>query len=237
LYLVAFVPPEASTQKARSTKQTKKSLTKTVELPTDEEMIRNVEATNGSSSSSRDPFGPILPPDHPLLKSAAESTLRKLASSNSDSSSKTTSNKTLTKGERWAEVRGKMPPVEERNSKLKDFESFMDAMEQELNKVKEGGSSDRPSTSKQSTRNQLEINQPTEDEIEALEMEKEFEALVAENMDEEDVMEEGEVRLIRNFLESFKSQQGMAGPVGNLAGRMGQTLPLEQERAFHGDRR
>ncbi|EAU93414.2 hypothetical protein CC1G_04393 [Coprinopsis cinerea okayama7 len=37
--------------------------------------------------------------------------------------------------------------------------------------------------------------------------------------------------LIKNFLESFKSQGGLAGPVGNLAGRLqpGWTLPRDQE--------
>jgi hypothetical protein len=36
--------------------------------------------------------------------------------------------------------------------------------------------------------------------------------------------------LIRNFLESFKSQGGLSGPVGNLAGRLqgGWTLPRDQ---------
>jgi hypothetical protein len=46
--------------------------------------------------------------------------------------------------------------------------------------------------------------------------------------------EEGDVgadyNLIKNFLESFKSQAGLAGPVGNLAGRLqpGWTLPRDE---------
>lgn len=49
----------------------------------------------------------------------------------------------------------------------------------------------------------------------------------------EDEDEDGEApadyNLIRNFLESFKGQAGLSGPVGNLAGRLqpGWTLPRD----------
>lgn len=33
--------------------------------------------------------------------------------------------------------------------------------------------------------------------------------------------------LIKNFLESFKSQQGLSGPVSNLIGRLGWQLPRD----------
>lgn len=38
--------------------------------------------------------------------------------------------------------------------------------------------------------------------------------------DEDDGEEEVDYQLIKNFLESFKSQAGMSGPVGNLVGRL-----------------
>ena len=47
-------------------------------------------------------------------------------------------------------------------------------------------------------------------------------ALEHEDEDEADVDAEGNVdyNLIKNFLESFKSQAGLSGPVSNLAGRL-----------------
>jgi hypothetical protein len=56
-------------------------------------------------------------------------------------------------------------------------------------------------------------------------------ALEADGMEDQD--EEGEApadyNLIKNFLESFKSQAGLSGPVGNLAGRLqpGWSLPRD----------
>ncbi|EFX00931.1 regulatory factor [Grosmannia clavigera kw1407] len=52
--------------------------------------------------------------------------------------------------------------------------------------------------------------------------------------------EEGEVdvdyNLVRNLLESFKSQAGMAGPAGNILGMMGLTLPRDDDEAEVGSR-
>ena len=51
--------------------------------------------------------------------------------------------------------------------------------------------------------------------------------------EEDDEVEEAgmDYNLIKNFLESFKSQSGLAGPVGNLAGRLDPswTLPRDDE--------
>jgi len=57
-------------------------------------------------------------------------------------------------------------------------------------------------------------------------MDAEFRAAIEENSDDE---HEGSMdyTLMKNFLESFKSQQGLAGPVGNLIGRLGGQFPRD----------
>ena len=47
--------------------------------------------------------------------------------------------------------------------------------------------------------------------------------------DDDDMSEQADYQLIKNFLESYKSQGGSSGPVGNLVGRLqgGWTLPRD----------
>jgi len=53
-------------------------------------------------------------------------------------------------------------------------------------------------------------------------MDAELKAALDDDEDEVDLGAEGNVdyNLIKNFLESFKSQAGLSGPVSNLAGRL-----------------
>ena len=48
-----------------------------------------------------------------------------------------------------------------------------------------------------------------------------------------DTTEEGDldydINLVRNFLESFQSQDGLAGPVSNILQSMGMALPPNQD--------
>ncbi len=66
-------------------------------------------------------------------------------------------------------------------------------------------------------------------------MDAELEGLLEQGQvdDDGDGDESGEVdyRLIKNFLESFKSQAGLSGPVGTLVGRLqqGWTLPRDDQ--------
>lgn len=65
-------------------------------------------------------------------------------------------------------------------------------------------------------------------------MQAELECLLEEenvgDSDEEADKPTMDYNLIKNFLESFKSQAGLPGPVGNLAGRLqpGWTLPRDE---------
>lgn len=49
--------------------------------------------------------------------------------------------------------------------------------------------------------------------------------------DEDEAAEPGDYHLIRNFLESFKAQGGLSGPVSSLAGRLepGWRLPRDEQ--------
>lgn len=60
-----------------------------------------------------------------------------------------------------------------------------------------------------------------EDDIE-LDMDAELRAALEKDdgMDEDENEEPMDYNLIKNFLESFKSQAGLSGPVSNLAGRL-----------------
>jgi len=74
-----------------------------------------------------------------------------------------------------------------------------------------------------------------EDDGEGIEaaLDRELHASLARDDDEGDEVEQGtepNYNLIKNFLESYKSQDGLSGPVSNLAGRLqpGWKLPRDK---------
>ncbi|KAF5336862.1 hypothetical protein D9611_003214 [Ephemerocybe angulata] len=123
------------------------------------------------------------------------------------------------------------------NPELDSFEAVMEALDQELAKRRPGNGSAKP-PSKDKGKAKEEKSASEEDTADGLDidaaMEEELRA-VLERGDEDDEMEgvEGgmDYNLIKNFLESFKSQGGLAGPVGNLAGMLqpGWKLPRDQD--------
>lgn len=73
---------------------------------------------------------------------------------------------------------------------------------------------------------------PVEDDadIEAA-MDAELRSILERGDDDEEAEEPMDYNLIKNFLESFKSQGGLSGPVSNLAGRLqpGWQLPRDED--------
>lgn len=75
---------------------------------------------------------------------------------------------------------------------------------------------------------------PADDEIDAA-MGMELEALLereghSDDSDDEEGVDAGiDYNLIKNFLESFKSQAGLSGPVSNLAGRLQPDFKLPRD--------
>lgn len=111
------------------------------------------------------------------------------------------------------------------NPKLDSFEAVMRAMDEELVQLR----SQKTSTSSQNS--SLGDNGKGKARAQGVEegadvetaMDAELKAtLEHDEDDEEDLDAEGNIdyNLIKNFLESFKSQAGLSGPVSNLAGRL-----------------
>ncbi|KAI0728590.1 SGT1 protein-domain-containing protein [Fomitopsis betulina] len=115
---------------------------------------------------------------------------------------------------------------------LDSFEAVMQAMDDELSRV-------RPSRDNAALWSQFvdEGNgkaKASEEDVDIeIAMDAELRAALEPEHDGDDDADAGEqldYTLIKNFLQSFKSQSGLSGPVGNLAGRLqpGWTLPRDE---------
>ncbi|TCD70672.1 hypothetical protein EIP91_002396 [Steccherinum ochraceum] len=131
------------------------------------------------------------------------------------------------------------------NPNLDSFEAVMEAMDAELGRRKAGNTgsahSDKdkartpaPTSSDKGKEKATDIAVDSEGDIEAA-MDAELQGLLNDgseeggDVDDADATGHLDYNLIKNFLESFKSQNGMAGPVGSLVGRLqpGWTLPRD----------
>ncbi|KAG2155460.1 SGT1 protein-domain-containing protein [Suillus clintonianus] len=138
-------------------------------------------------------------------------------------------------------VPGPRPNV---NPNLDSFEAVMQAMDAELNQSRHTalkgkaaavpkGDPVMPSKGKSKSKFMEEDGEEDLD-IEA-QMEAELKAMLEHGGGDMEEIDSGEeevpmdYNLIKNFLESFKSQAGLSGPVGNLAGRLqpGWTFPRD----------
>ena len=116
------------------------------------------------------------------------------------------------------------------NPELDSFEAVMQALDAELLQQKSMKPSAKPSSFKGKGKAKEDFNAMAVDEndvdIEAA-MDAELkEALQDAESDSEEPMD---YNMIKNFLESYKSQGGLSGPVSNLAGRLqpGMKLPRD----------
>jgi hypothetical protein len=115
------------------------------------------------------------------------------------------------------------------NQELNSFEAVMNAMDIELSCLR----TSTKMANKKPQQEQPQPSQPTtgkgkekayvapQEDIEAA-MEAELKTALERGEDEESESENQpmDYNLIKNFLESFKSQAGLSGPVSNLAGRL-----------------
>lgn len=135
------------------------------------------------------------------------------------------------------------------NPNLDSFEAVMQAMDAELNqsrqttlKKKKGKGrvptlpTGDPEISGKGISKSKSMDEDGEEDLDVeAQMEAELKAMLeygGGDMEEPDSGEEEvpmDYNLIKNFLESFKSQAGLSGPVGNLAGRLqpGWTFPRD----------
>ena len=124
-----------------------------------------------------------------------------------------------------------------KNSGLDSFESVMQAMDVELARSRPSNGKHKPSaTSKAKGKGKAtEPTVPVDGDIDAA-MDAELKALLGreglgdESEDDEEGADTGiDYNLIKNFLESFKSQAGLSGPVSNLAGRLQPDFKLPRD--------
>jgi len=114
---------------------------------------------------------------------------------------------------------------------LDSFESVMQAMDIELARSRPSNGKQKPSARKDKGKG----TEPADGDIEAamdaeLQTLLEREGLGDDTDDEEEGMDLGiDYNLIKNFLESFKGQAGLSGPVGNLAGRLQPEFKLPRD--------
>ena len=127
------------------------------------------------------------------------------------------------------------------NPKLDSFETVMEALDQELARNRR---SRAPATKAPETKGKgkgkekavrIDVDEKDEEEDEDIDaaMEAELKATLerAEDEDEESGEASIDYNLIKNFLESFKSQGGLSGPVGSLAGRLQPDWKLPRDNA------
>lgn len=111
----------------------------------------------------------------------------------------------------------------------------MQAMDAELAKSRSQHASP-PSTKAAGGKGKAKATELSDDEDIEAAMEAELQAVLERGLpDDEDLeladdSQKTEYNIIKNFLESFKSQGGLSGPVGNLAGRLqpGWQIPRDE---------
>lgn len=110
----------------------------------------------------------------------------------------------------------------QKNPRLDNFEALMDAMDGALEQAQAGSS--RSKSASTSRRKAPVENEDTEMDAELAEL------LKHDPDDPDDHLNADQYHLLKNLLASFDSQEGQAGPVSNLAGRLvpGMELPRNQ---------
>ena len=132
------------------------------------------------------------------------------------------------------------PGRESGNPDLNSFEAVMNALDDVVSHKKQTANSSSKtsqSTAKPSTKNDKGKRKVTIEEEMAMEEDSDFdvetamEAELQQLLDRDDLHSEEplDYNLIKNFLESFKSQGGLSGPVSNLAGRLAPDLKFPRD--------
>ncbi|KAG8953323.1 hypothetical protein FRC04_002733 [Tulasnella sp. 424] len=188
------------------------------------------------------------------LKKKTNKFLSAIAADDHPASSPATSPSTTQPGPP-RERRSKPPPTGPRNPDLDSFEAVMAAMDAELQKSRQARQNAKGRATTASTTSspvssaqdkgkgkakdvEEEDDQPSNDEDDDVDAQMDAELRAAlrsadadEGGNDSEVEEAGmDYNLMKNFLESFRSQAGLSGPVSNLAGRLepGWTLPRDE---------
>ena len=123
-------------------------------------------------------------------------------------------------------------PLSRANPDLDSFEAVMEALDAELTRHRQSTKSSAPDilgTQKKGKGKATAGNEDEDEDIEAA-LDAELKASLERDADDDQAEDPPDYNLIKNFLESFKSQAGLSGPVSNLAGRLqpGWQLPRDE---------
>lgn len=140
--------------------------------------------------------------------------------------------------ERQKPVQGRPPapgPRPNVNPNLDSFEAVMQAMDAELARTRQPKTkTDAPPAPAPSTDKGKGKAKATSSEDEAdieSAMDAELKSILERGDEGSDEENPADYNLIKNFLESFKSQGGLSGPVSNLAGRLQPDWQLPRDEA------
>lgn len=118
------------------------------------------------------------------------------------------------------------------NSRLDSFEALMAAMDTELSKARQGAQVNPVAPGQNETTSaQMDVDDEgiasDEEEFDFADLDAELAAAL--KRDESDSAP-GDYTMIKNFLESFKSQNGLAGPVSNVFGRLDKDFSMPRDQ-------
>jgi len=118
------------------------------------------------------------------------------------------------------------------NPELDSFEAVMKALDAELSREKSKKPSKQSSSLKGKGKAKEDSNAMAVDEND-IDIEAAMDAELKEALQEaeSDPEEPMDYNMIKNFLESYKSQAGLSGPVSNLAGRLQPGMKLPRDDA------
>lgn len=114
------------------------------------------------------------------------------------------------------------------NPELDSFEAVMKALDEELLRSKKPSA--QPSSHKGKGKANEDSNTMAVDESD-IDIEAAMDTELKEALQESDSEEPMDYNMIKNFLESYKSQAGLSGPVSNLAGRLQPGIKLPRDDA------
>jgi hypothetical protein len=126
----------------------------------------------------------------------------------------------------------------QRNPNLDNFEALMDAMDSELSKTKAPSKASTQSAGPKLARKSVsgavideDNDSEDEEDMEADELASlDAELAAALNRDQDEAGDGSmDYKMISNFLESFKAQAGLAGPVSNMFGRIDKDCKLPRD--------
>lgn len=217
-----------------------------VEVDMDEEEAEFLEFSRQALGISDQQWGDIIKDRKGRGAFVPTSIMTENITSTSTRSSNSKSDSSTLPAQGRQPVPGPRPNV---NPNLDSFEAVMQAMDAELNqsrqtalKKKKGKGNvpnlpivDPETPGKGISQSKLRDEDGEEDLDIETQMEAELKAMLECGRGDMEELDSGEeevpmdYNLIKNFLESFKSQAGLSGPVGNLAGRLqpGWTFPRD----------